>query len=524
MPQAVYAPGIPRSRGVVDAATATDPTASSTVSPNPTSMTTFTACRSAAVTAGLLLIVGGCSDSLPSSIPAAEQEDPQFGVSYQAKAAVRPNLHPDAASPGMTLRDIYSDIARRVPGGFGGLFFDGDGVLNVLLVDEERWPEARLELEAEPIIQARVHTNGRTDFDLATARVAKATWPHDRLHEWLDELLIEMRAQGRTATLSGVRVHDNAVYLGMGSAADRTTAFEIADRLSIPAGALIVEVVGKSVPLQATLHSRIRPVPGGVQIAYGSSVCTMGPNIVRSPAGHPDEHGFLVASHCSHTPFQPFDSTNVTFYEQPYIAPFQSVSYYRIGNKGIDTPLFPCVEDPNGCRNSDAATALYHTYASGDTARIARPVGRNNNTFTIDSSTPRFDMVPYMWEWVTDGEIVEKVGRSTGWTGGEVVDGCFTVKVDNPPPGYSIRCAMLVDAEAGAGDSGGPVFTITNDPQVEIVGTVFAGVPTGPTCPGGPDPLFPSRWIAYCPRFAASNLGGIFLDLDPLGIEPISFY
>jgi hypothetical protein len=70
------------------------------------------------------------------------------------------------------------------------------------------------------------------------------------------------------------------------------------------------------------------------------------------------------------------------------------------------------------------------------------------------------------------------------------------------------------------------LITITNDPQVEIVGTntVFAGVPIGPTCPGGPDPLFPARWIAYRPRFAASNLGGIFLDLDPVGIEPISFY
>ena len=470
--------------------------------------------------ASLALLVSACADPLPSSPSVAGQDRSGLLASSVQTGFVRPNLHPESASPGITSRDVYSNIARELPGGFGGVYFDADGVLNVLLVDVERWPEARRQLEGEPLIQARRESSRGADFELSTARVVQANWPHDRLHDWLDDLLLELRAHGRTARISGVRVHSNVVYLGMASNDDVSTIHEIAARLSIPAEALVAEVVQGAIPLQTSVHHRIRPVPGGVQIRYGGQgICTIGPNIVRSPVGYPAEPGFLVASHCSNTPFQPFDPNNVTFYEQPE-APTSPVSFWRIGNRGVDVPLFPCVEHWVGCRNSDAATALYHSYASGDTARIAKPAGRNNSIYTLDPSTPRFEMIPYLWEWVTDGEVVEKVGRATGWTGGMVVDGCMTVIVTKPPPGYAIRCAMIVDAEAGASDSGAPVFRIIDSPEVQIAGTLFSG---WGTCSEGADPIY-TTWVIYCSQFAASNVGGILLDLDPVGNAPITFY
>jgi hypothetical protein len=78
------------------------------------------------------------------------------------------------------------------------------------------------------------------------------------------------------------------------------------------------------------------------------------------------------------------------------------------------TPLFVCHEDPNGCRNSDAALALYRDDVSYELGGIARTSGRNSWSLSIDVAQPRFSIVSAM-QWSIDGEILEKVGRSTGW-------------------------------------------------------------------------------------------------------------
>lgn len=225
---------------------------------------------------------------------------------------------------------------------------------------------------------------------------------------------------------------------------------------------------------------------------------------------------YLVASHCSDDPFQSYFQwpDPITHYYQPTN---NGNTSHHIGNKGIDPPLFNCVEDPDGCRNSDAAQGLYPSYASGELGYLARPASRNDDTYTLDSTDPRFEITGIM-QWSIHGETLEKVGRTTGWSGGEVIDGCITIETGD---GYTIRCAMIVDARAGTRDSGAPVFRILSGTDVQLRGTLFGAILE--TCDTGVDPEY-SDVVLYCDEFVASNLGGILMDLDPNGWAPLTFH
>jgi hypothetical protein len=186
-----------------------------------------------------------------------------------------------------------------------------------------------------------------------------------------------------------------------------------------------------------------------------------------------------------------------------------------IATEAIDPPLFDCLENPEvGCRHSDAALAVYESGVGSALGYIARPVNRNPLAppYYIDPANPTFHVVGQM-NWAVDGEIMEKVGRTTGWTGGEVIDGCISRTADSAHGGYTVQCAMIVDAEVGGGDSGSPVFKIVSGTDIELRGMVFAG---DGDCGTMLDPVFTDREVLACTMFAAANLGGISQDFEHL--------
>lgn len=69
----------------------------------------------------------------------------------------------------------------------------------------------------------------------------------------------------------------------------------------------------------------------------------------------------------------------------------------------------------------------------------------------------------------TVGTWVEKVGVSTGWTGGPVEKTCSNLSGGS---GIIILCQDFVDAMANNGDSGSPAFTSSGMPT--LYGTVCA--------------------------------------------------
>ncbi len=386
------------------------------------------------------------------------------------------------------------------------MYFDKDGVFTVLLVDTTAQPEAKAALQREPFIQAR-QTDQPEKFDLGSARIALASYTHDQLQEWLEQVLARLSI---TSTASGVSVHRNQILIGVAADEQRAGVLRVVENLEIPAAAVIVEVRPPVQTLQSVLD-RLRPVQAGIQIVslvgppgQQELACTVGPTVERL-----GQSAFLTASHCTLNPFE----TDWTYFYQP----MANSESDRIGTEVIDPPLFFCLENPDiGCRNSDAAFALYESGVGSAFGYIARPIYRNplSPTYYIDPANPTFQIVG-QWNWAIDGEIVEKVGRTTGWTGGQVIDGCLAVMADTAFGGYgnTIRCAMIVDAEGGGGDSGSPVFQIISGTQVKLRGMLFGGEGT---CGQAQDPVFPDRRPLVCTQFVAANLGGISQDFDGL--------
>ena len=78
------------------------------------------------------------------------------------------------------------------------------------------------------------------------------------------------------------------------------------------------------------------------------------------------------------------------------------------------------------------------------------------------------------------GETLNKVGRTTGWTRGTVSATCVNTNV----AGTNITqlCQGFVNAGVAGGDSGSPVFRVTNAPasgDVRLYGILWGGNSAG---------------------------------------------
>src|SRR5436309_1264765 len=77
----------------------------------------------------------------------------------------------------------------------------------------------------------------------------------------------------------------------------------------------------------------------------------------------------------------------------------------------------------------------------------------------------------------TVGATVNKVGRTTGWTQGQVTATCVTVNVFGSL--ITQVCQDVVSAGVGGGDSGSPVFAIASGTDVQLRGILWGGTLDG---------------------------------------------
>ena len=111
---------------------------------------------------------------------------------------------------------------------------------------------------------------------------------------------------------------------------------------------------------------------------------------------------------------------------------------------------------------------------------IARP-GRQNTTGEratrglklLDPKQPYFEISGAARAAV--GDLVHKVGRTTGWTSGKVLRTCFTPLVKNFKRVNEMKCSDIADLSSMDGDSGSPVFSVDTDGRVTLRGVLFAG-------------------------------------------------
>jgi hypothetical protein len=222
----------------------------------------------------------------------------------------------------------------------------------------------------------------------------------------------------------------------------------------------------KPIEMKTTLRDEFRPTQAGIQIHFSRYVCSIGFN--ADAAGG---RSFVTASHCTASQ----GGTEGTLYYQPS----SSANGTPIATEADDPQYVKGGKDcPRGkkCRWSDAARAVYSADVQSN-HQIARTTGVNNGDLTVsgaftvssqDNTTTKFAV----------GTGANKVGRTTGWTRGEVTRSCVNTSVSGST--VFLFCQTFVsdpggDTVVGGGDSGSGVFGDPSGSGVQLLGILWGG-------------------------------------------------
>lgn len=356
-----------------------------------------------------------------------------------------------------TYDDILAAIGAGMPGGFGGLYFDSDGRIHLLIRDISKRESAVTALLSR---QPR-HPNG-----IATTRanviVQEARYEFAELLQWYRRFLVA--AIGVNLSLGDIDEHRNVIAIGVRAASDADRARRLLDSLRVPAGAVVISIVGDN-EVDSDVVSHFRPAPGGVQItSRGPNLpCTLGFSVIHHQFGQ----ALVTASHCTrHQGIVTNDSVGQHLWGE-WLGP-------EVLDPAYSTSGCP---SPYGCRRSDAALYRYDDQTHGDPyfgvgaamqGWMANPAGFSspgNIILALDPVTPYRST--YKWEWYCIwgypcgeyvGMVAEKVGRTTGKTQGTVQATCVDFGYQTADGYFMIRCTVAANYYSDGGDSGAPVY------------------------------------------------------------------
>lgn len=400
----------------------------------------------------------------------------------------------------ITYDDVLVEVGRDVPG-FGGMYLDGAGHFNVFLREVAGKSAAEV---ASDVISAFSRAGGVAPT--LVSRLSQApTQVLQGQFEFAD-LVAWKRASRALLFIVGVSFVDadeskNRVVVGVESEAVRADVLAFATRAGIPTAALEIEVVGE-VQSAVSLKSGFRPFEGGYEIAISSNGhCTLGFHAVRAGT-----LGFVINSHCTGT------TTAVDgqqFYQDSWndsdeFIGTELVDPAPLGGSAARATSAAAFGPPVGgtpYRSSDAAFAWYGPGINSiniNFGKIARTEYRGHLSPGSLNRINAFDITGVAGTGETImGLELNKVGRTTGWTYGDIVRTC----TDHSPSdwgGVQLRCQYEVDADLNPGDSGSPVFTWDGSGpggNARLFGILWGGYGDG-----GPNQLAPpfifSSWNA----------------------------
>jgi hypothetical protein len=358
---------------------------------------------------------------------------------------------PDAPRMSAGLQQVSQDpnpsqmaVAAVVPG-FGGYFLDGSGAPAVYLID------ATQRATAEQALAAFLTDRGFTAADL---RVLQGTYEYAQLDAWYRQARASAFSVGGFI-LGDVDEGQNRLRFGAVDAGAVAGIRGVLAQFDIPAAAAIVEQRAPIVEV-ATLRDRVRPLVGGLQINFFASpvspvtlICTLGFNALKD--GVPS---FITNSHCSNV--EGGTETPTDYYQN-----LRSGGAANFIGVEVDDPQWlpqanlDC-PPPFGCRFSDASRAQYAPGMEFTLGRIARideiTTSLDDQVHTIAGSfTIRHERADPV-----QGEIANKVGRTTGWTLGPTTETCVDVLALGTT--HIRLCQAIVSALVDGGDSGSNVF------------------------------------------------------------------
>jgi hypothetical protein len=319
---------------------------------------------------------------------------------------------------------------------------------------------------AEDALAGYLASRGFTAADL---RVRQARYDYRQLDAWY-EASWPAALSVAGAVLSDLDEGRNGLRFG---GVDASAVAAMADAVAgagVPSDAYVVEQVSAIEP-RITLRDRVRPVAGGYQINFlnaggvvtVSLLCTLGFNAIPEGPEHEPNASFITNSHCSQGEGEMLVPTD-------YYQPLQDPDGDRLAN--AENLIGTEVDDPSmtvsadcpialPCRWSDALRAEYAPGVPFELGKIARPAAFDpvQGTLEVDAKNPTFQIVDEQ-PFAVLGETANKVGRTTGWTGGEITGTCVDIIAIGGV--FVRRCQALVAAGSAGGDSGSPVFGATN--------------------------------------------------------------
>ena len=370
-------------------------------------------------------------------------------------AKSNPAALPGPAQPDIeTADDRLANVAMQVPG-FGGMFFDQDGTLQVYMVGHRGPANEALTAQLDNVLAREI--GGGERLSSRGMEIIEADYNFVDLHRWHQQMSPEV------LSIPGVVSTDNddgrnRLNIGISNEPGTVEAVEGAlSKLGIPREAVVLT---KTEPINLHLRSRRRPLRGGLQINFGGFLCTLGFIAVRNGIT-----GYVTNSHCTTTQ----GGVQNTVEHQPSA----SGTTNRVGIEIADPTYVGGAGCPAGrvCRRSDSSF-IQVPHPSGPavtTARgtIARPAV---NSFTWNG-VDVFNITSEGTAVV--GQAVTKVGRTTGRTAGTVSQTCVNTNVS----GTNITqiCQTFANYGNAGGDSGSPVFRITTLPSVVLVGINWGG-------------------------------------------------
>jgi hypothetical protein len=258
---------------------------------------------------------------------------------------------------------------------------------------------------------------------------------------------------------------NNIIRVGVDSGAElEGIQRHLIDELHIPVDAIAVEQRDPA-RFTSTLRDYVRPLVGGIQVEGPlGAICSYG---FTAYSARLATEGFVTASHCSGVYGGPSDKGPMY---QPINSTGNIIGYERY-DRGWLAMGGNCIGE---CRWSDAS---FFTFAPGQTysrGKIARPTAPGGVITMID---PPYTITAHGGLSVL-GQLVRKVGRTTGETSGMVVETCADKYVPDMS-GYMLLCQDTANLLSQEGDSGGPVFEVTSGTNVTLMGILWGGSTNG---------------------------------------------
>jgi hypothetical protein len=395
------------------------------------------------------VVVGACSEVTdPNGAPRARE-----GAHSAAQSAASDNQRPQDAA--------FVAMSQSVPS-FSGYYYDR-GDLVVALTDTTKASSvlaliSRSGTGADGTAHPQGRRTGRT-------RVVQAQYTFAELSQWRDQLFGDVMEMDQVEYLD-LDEEANRVVVGVNDSTATSAVLRLAAGYRIPLAAVTVETT-EPVRQLASLADRVRPVRGalGIFLADGSS-CTLG-----MVAGDLNQIGFFTNSHCT----DQFWGADVT----PLYQATPLLAADSIGREVRDPAPFACGwRNKKKCRYSDAAFIGKMTLDRrfGEIARTTFFTDNNSDfgSTVIDLGNPFF-AITSTTSGVVKGDALDKVGKTTGWTTGEVFKTCKDLKSGGGLVSeFRVLCQDELKLLSFFGDSGSPVFVFGGS-TVQLHGMMWGG-------------------------------------------------